>query len=356
MTYERQLLLAATAKRVKVLHEVFRRLSILRRLDDGLGRKRLDLLSRDAGMRARFDLLLVETRIRERLEPGLEQRAVGVDAPQPEAAVGAGRVQKDRRRHHQIDPVGRRHQVHEPREIFVRQLRLAAGEELARLVGQWGAVLRLRRGRRVHANEIGKLLAQQHQEGDPLRAVHARVGHDERVDLRDELVGCRDRFGDVVITCGNATQAQPLVSRHQAFDVRRSDDLEVVLVGQRADHLGVLVHDEGGEVELTVPDKRRLLFEIVIGRPQAEAAEVGILQQLLHQIGRARTFGTDPDRSAFEVVESVDCASAPGEQEQRFRLRQPPQGLQGRRPPASAIHPARTRRRGRSARFRRRGA
>ena len=158
--------------------------------------------------------------------------------------------------------------------------------------------------------------------------MHARVGHDERVDLRDQLVGRRDRFGDVVITCGNATQAQPLVSRHQAFDVRRSDDLEVILVRERADHLGVLVHDEGGEVELTVPDKRRLRFEIVIGRLQAEAAEVGILQQLLHQIGRARTFRTDPDRSALEVVESVDCASAPGKQEQRFRLRQPPQGLQ----------------------------
>src|ERR1700733_5793670 len=58
-----QLLLTATAKRVRDLSEGYRRLSILRRLDDGLWREPLDLLSRDTGVRACLDLLLAKTGI-----------------------------------------------------------------------------------------------------------------------------------------------------------------------------------------------------------------------------------------------------------------------------------------------------
>ena len=128
-------------KRVKVLDQLFRCFAVLRRLDDILGRKSLDLVSGDAGVCARFDLLLVKTWIRERLEPGLEQRPIGVDAPEPEATLDAHSVQEDRRPHSQIDPIGGRHEIHGPGEIFVRDLGLTAGEEFARLVGQRRAVL-----------------------------------------------------------------------------------------------------------------------------------------------------------------------------------------------------------------------
>ena len=79
---------------------------------------------------------------------------------------------------------------------------------------------------------------------------------------------------------------------------------------------------------MTVANKFRLRFDIMIGRFQIEPAEVRILQQLLHEISRARAFGTDPDRIALEVVEGVDRPPAPREQKQRLRLWQPPKGRQ----------------------------
>ena len=58
----------------------------------------------------------------------------------------------------------------------------------------------------------------------------------------------------------------------------------------------------------------RLSFETVIGRSQIETLEIGILQQLPHQIGFAGTIRADADRRDLEVVESIDRAHAPGEQ------------------------------------------
>ena len=135
-------------------------------------------------------------------------------------------------------------------------------------------------------------------------------------------------LADVVEAGRDSAEMQPFVPRHQAFDVGRSDDLEVVLVRQRADELGVLVHDEGGEIELTVANHFRLRFEAVIGGLQIEPLEVGILQQLLHHIGRAGAIRTDADRRSLQVVERIDRAPAPGEQEERLRLREPAQRLQ----------------------------
>ena len=58
---------------------------------------------------------------------------------------------------------------------------------------------------------------------------------------------------------------------------------------------------------------------------QIETVEIGILQQLLHEIGGARTLRADSYRIAFELVEGVDRPPPTREQEQRFRLRQPPE-------------------------------
>ena len=209
----------------------------------------------------------------------LQHFPAGVDAPEPEPAVGVGRIEKDCDGHGHIDPVGGRHQVHEPREISVREFWAALAEKLARFVCQRRLILRLRRRRRVVSSESRERLAEQHQKGHSLRAVHARVRHDERVDLCDELVGRRDRLGDVVKPSGDFTEAQPPVSRHEAFDVGGSDDLEVVCVGQRADQLRVGPHDKRGEVELTVVNHCRLSLEIVIGRLEIETFEIGILKQ-----------------------------------------------------------------------------
>ena len=122
------------------------------------------------------------------------------------------------------------------------------------------------------SNGTGSSGRWRHQEGYSLRAVHARVGHDERIDLSDELVGRRDRFGDVVKPGGDSAEAQPLVSRHQALDVGGSDDLEVVFDRQRADQLRVRVHDKRGKIELAVANHakgRRWLNEMISGKVES---------------------------------------------------------------------------------------
>ena len=94
------------------------------------------------------------------------------------------------------------------------------------------------------------------------------------------------------------------------------------------DQLRIFVHDERSEIELTVANHFGLSFETVIGRFQIETLEIGILHELLHQIGRAGTLRANADRCVFEVLERIDRATASSEQQQRLRLREPPQDLQ----------------------------
>ena len=62
---------------------------------------------------------------------------------------------EERGRHRQIDPVGGRHQVDEPREIPVGDLRLAAGEELARFVRERRVVLGFAAGGGLPCTKLG---------------------------------------------------------------------------------------------------------------------------------------------------------------------------------------------------------
>ena len=85
-----------------------------------------------------------------------------------------------------------------------------------------------------------------------------------------------------------------------------------------AHHRRVFVDYVGGEIEFAVSDKSDLRPGRMVRRPEIEILEVGVLQEPLHQIGRAGALRTDADRGALQVLERAEGTAMAGEQQQGF--------------------------------------
>src|SRR3954468_9647798 len=132
-----------------------------------------------------------------------------IDAPEAKPTVKVHSIEKDRDGHDQIDPVGWRHEVDEPREIPIGEFRLAGQKELLRL-----GCKRHERGWRqgawwIAAHKTWQFGSQQHEKRDPIRPFGAMVGDDERREARDLLLSRWYRTHQVETTCRNVAQGQP---------------------------------------------------------------------------------------------------------------------------------------------------
>jgi hypothetical protein len=63
-----------------------------------------------------------------------------------------------------------------------------------------------------------------------------------------------------------------------------------------------------------------LFFQVVVRQPHVQASQVRIVEQLAHEVRRARVFRPDPDRDLAKLVEAAEGAVPLSKQQQRLGL------------------------------------
>ena len=101
----------------------------------------------------------------------------------------------------------------------------------------------------------------------------------------------------------------------QPFELARRRDIEIVFADGVRQERGVFRHDDGRKVEAPLRDQLRLLGELAGHEADADILEIGVFEQLAHQIGGARSFGPDTDRSAAQLGKGRERAPAFAEQD-----------------------------------------
>ena len=89
-------------------------------------------------------------------------------------------------------------------------------------------------------------------------------------------------------------------------------------------------HNEGGEIEFSLPDQLRLLGQFVDREPDIQPPQIGVLEELAQEIGCPGAFGTDPDRCSPQIAEGEKLAILSPEKQQRLGLRKAAQQHQAR--------------------------
>src|SRR5262249_3706424 len=150
---------------------------------------------------------------------------------------------------------GWRHKVHEPWKVSIRNLRLAGQEELTRLGRKRRCGGRARGARGIAAHETRKLRTEQHEKPDTSRPLRAWAGHDEGAELRKKPIRGRGGMDQVVAARRNTPQTKPRVTGKEALEVVGCGDIQVVAADDGADEFCVVLHHDGGEIELTFGDQ-----------------------------------------------------------------------------------------------------
>ena len=104
------------------------------------------------------------------------------------------------------------------------------------------------------------------------------------------------------------------------MQIARRHDGEAVPADDVAEKFGVLLHHEGGEVELTLGHQLCLLGQLVMGETDVESSQVRVGEQLLHQVGGAGAVRADADGGPTQIRHVAKSAAGPAEQQQRLRL------------------------------------
>src|SRR5262245_17448640 len=102
-------------------------------------------------------LCVGEHGIDELLEGRFELLACRIDPPEAKSAECFQYIEKDGHRHNQVDPVGRRHKVHQPREVSISDLGFTGKKELMRLACERQYSGRACGTRRIAADEARQL-------------------------------------------------------------------------------------------------------------------------------------------------------------------------------------------------------
>ena len=97
-----------------------------------------------------------------------------------------------------------------------------------------------------------------------------------------------------------------------------------------AHELRILLHHHPRKIEPAVGHRHGLLLKAMMRQRHVEAAQIGVIEQIAHEMRRARILRSDADGDAAQVGELLERAIAPGEQQERLGLGQPPKHLEPR--------------------------
>ena len=76
----------------------------------------------------------------------------------------------------------------------------------------------------------------------------------------------------------------------------------------------VLLHHEGGKVELALGHQLGLFGQFVVGQTDIQFPKVGVLEELLHEIRGAGAFRADPDGRPAQIGKGVKGVAGATEQ------------------------------------------
>ena len=254
----------------------------------------------------------IDKLFRCRLEP-LTRR---IDTPEPEPAVAVHEVEQDGHSHHQINPVARRHQVHEPRKVAIGELRLAAEKELMCFAREREHCRAAGRGRRIAAHKPRKLGRHQRQQRDAIGARRAGTCDNQGIQPRDLPVRCRNVPHQIVKPRRDAPETQPRLACDEALQVVRRNDIKPVIANELSEEFGILLHHHRRHIELALGDLLGLLRQCVVRQFDVEIAQVAVREQLLHQMRSAGAFRANTDRGATKIGEDTEVAARLGKQKQ----------------------------------------
>ncbi len=88
------------------------------------------------------------------------------------------------------------------------------------------------------------------------------------------------------------------------------------------------MNHKGGNVELALGHQFGLFTQSVVRKTDMQFLEIGILEELPHQVRRARAFRTDPDRCAAQIRKGAKGVARSPEKYEGFRFGQPTKQLE----------------------------
>src|SRR5262249_12514382 len=138
-----------------------------------------------------------------------------------------------------------------------------------------------------------------------------------------DLLVCSGDWAHQVVTAGRyESQTEPRVPRDQALEVLGRHDIQIVLTYDGTDEFRVLLHYEGREVELALCHEFGLFGQFMVGQMNIQLPQVGVRQELLHEIRGARALRADPDGCPAKIGKGVKATAGSTEQQQRLRRRE----------------------------------
>src|SRR3954470_25040482 len=106
----------------------------------------------------------------------------------------------------------------------------------------------------------------------------------------------------------------------EAWQVVWRHDVKLVAANERTEEFGILLHHNGGDIELALSDQLNLLRKRVMGQTNVEVTQIAVSQQLLHEMRGAGAFRAHPDRRSAQIRNGTKISPRFTQKQQGFRL------------------------------------